>query len=222
MAAVPAKTVASPSVRLHLKPPPSIIKTSPTETQTTTTTIAGATVQKVKKKKPLIVNRPPAVKPRNRKPVGSSVGVGGKKTMKNVDCFPIPLAFLYRDPRPTMIRRLAAAAGSGGGGGGGGVGGGAGGGASGGGGDHWEETDGDGLPIKETAEQLREKKTLYAANMAQAQAFQNNYKFTDASSALTKVKSKLHVLFFVLVSFIHYSCHNYQKVEFKSLTDYLS
>lgn len=212
MAAVPAKTVAShSSVRLHLKPPPSIIKTSPTETQTTTIA-AGATVQKVKKKKPTIVNRPPAVKPRNRKPVGPSVGVGGKKTMKNVDCFPIPLAFLYRDPRPTMIRRLAAAAGNGGGGGG------AGGGASGGGSDHWEETDGDGLPIKETAEQLREKKTLYAANMAQAQAFQNNYRFTDASSALTKVKSKFHVLFFLFITFFYslFMSQLNKKMEFKS------
>lgn len=159
----------------------------------------AATVQKVKKKKPLIVNRPPAVKPKNRKPIGSNVGVGGKKSMKNVDCFPIPLAFLYRDPRPTMIRRLAAAGGGGGGGGVGGVGG-----ASGGGGvgDHWEETDGDGLPIKETAEQLREKKTLYAANMAQAQAFQNNYRFQDAQSALTKV-----ILIKALL-FHHYLCHN--------------
>jgi hypothetical protein len=179
--AAPPKAVASPAVRLLLKP----------ATTTTNTTVAVAAAQttqtapKPKKKKPLIVNRPPAVKPKNRKPIGCS-SVGGKKLMKNADCFPIPLAFLYRDPRPTMGRRLAAA------GGGNGVGGvsGISGGASGGGGgvaDHWEETDGDGLPIKETAEQLREKKTLYAANMAQAQAFQNNYRFQDAQSALTKV-----------------------------------
>ena len=150
-------------------------------TAATQTTATPPPVQKLKKKKPMIVNRPPAVKPKNRKPIGSSVGVGGKKVMKNADCFPIPLAFLYRDPRPIMIRRLAA---------GGGVGGGVGGGGASncaGVGDHWEETDGDGLPIKETAEQLREKKTLYAANMAQAQAFQNNYRFHDAQSALTKV-----------------------------------
>lgn len=171
--AASSNTVAS-SMRLPLKPSaPASPKTTPAQV---------ATPKKmVKKKKPLIVNRPPAVKPKNRK-VTAGIAGGGKKTIKNGDCFPIPLAFLYRDPRPTMARRLAAGAAGGGGGNGGAPGsGGAG------GGDHWDEADSDGLPIKETAEQLREKKTLYAANMGQAQAFQNKYRFRDAESALTKV-----------------------------------
>lgn len=174
--AASSKTVAS-SVRLALKPP---APSSPKTTQTTTQT------KMVKKKKPLIVNRPPAVKPKTRK-VNANIaaGVGAKKTTKSGDGFPIPLAFLYRDPRPILSRRLAGG-GAGAGGGHGDVSG-SGGGGGGGGGGHWDETDGDGLPIKETAEQLREKKTLYAANMAQAQAFQNNYRFRDAESALTKV-----------------------------------
>lgn len=113
------------------------------------------------------------------------------------DSFPIPLAFLYRDPRPAAARRNAA----GGGGGRGGAGGG--GGAYGGGGtsnDHWGETDADGMPVKETASQVREKKTLYTANMAQAQAFVNNYRFPDAMTALTKVRPLALIIYTSLSS----------------------
>jgi hypothetical protein len=49
----------------------------------------------------------------------------------------------------------------------------------------------DGLIIKETAEQRREKKTLFAANMGQAQAFESRFRYHDADAAFTKVKMTL-------------------------------
>ena len=45
----------------------------------------------------------------------------------------------------------------------------------------------DGLTIKETAEQRREKKTLFAANMGQAQAYDSRFRYHDADAAFTKV-----------------------------------
>ena len=148
--------------------------------QPPTTSAQPPSILKKKKKKPLIVNRPPAVKPTAKdRRKGPNSKNAGKKAL-NSDGFPIPLAFLYRDPRPkTMGGRRA-------GGGSGGAIDYSSGGAT---GDNWGDTDGDGLPMKETAEQVREKKTLYAANMAQAQAFQNNYRFQDARNALTKVRT---------------------------------
>ncbi len=168
----PPATTTTVGVKLIPPTPPAQPTTEPTS------------ILKKKKKKPLIVNRPPAIKPtvksRRTGPNGKN---GGKKALNNNDGFPIPLAYLYRDPRPN--RRTGGGAGGGGGSGSGAIDYGSGG-AS---GDNWGETDGDGLPMKETAEQVREKKTLYAANMAQAQAFQNNYRFQDAQNALTKVRS---------------------------------
>lgn len=139
--------------------------------------------KKKKKKKPAVISRPPAVKPKNVRVGGAGGKIGGKKSSHGAEFFPIPLTFLYRDPRPNVGRRNAGGVSSGVAPGAGGMDYG-GGGSS---GDQWTDTDGDGLPIKETAEQVREKKTLYSANMAQAQAFLNNYRFTDARSALNKV-----------------------------------
>lgn len=125
----------------------------------------ATTANKPKKKK--LVNRPPAVK----KP--SPGGPNSKKNKKGAGVaresgFPIPLSFLYRDPRPSPRRNA-------------------------GGGDYsqggmLDDPDAEGLPIKDTPEQIREKKTLYAANMAQAQAFLSQLRYTDARIALNKVR----------------------------------
>lgn len=94
-------------------------------------------------------------------------GAGKKKKatggMNEGGWFPIPLSFLYRDPRPSPRR---------------------------GGADYFGQSadpDSEGLPVKETPEQMREKKTLYSANMAQAQAFLGQLRYSDARLALTKV-----------------------------------
>ena len=42
--------------------------------------------------------------------------------------------------------------------------------------------------MKETPEQIREKKTLYAANMAQSRAFLGQLRYADARFALNKVQ----------------------------------
>lgn len=188
MAAPAARpALLKPPSSVHLMPPSSATPPAPsTQPQTGNTTLTTTlpqpqTKKKKKKKTDPTANRPPPVKTNNGRTVGA--GSKSKKSSHGADLFPIPLTFLYRDPRPNMGRRNAGAAAAGGGGGGGLEYGG--GGTS---GDQWGETDGDGLPIKETAEQVREKKTLYSANMAQAQAFANNYRFQDAQTALTKVR----------------------------------
>lgn len=166
---------------------PAVVRLTP---PTPTGKATGSSVEQKakKKKKPAVVNRPAPVD----KPTASKGGKGGKKKANSgAEQFPIPLTFLYRDPRPNAGGRRGQGA-AGGGGGGAALDYGSGG-AS---GDQWNEMDGDGLPIKETAEQLREKKTLFTANMAQAQAFQNNYRFLDAQGALNKVRyfiSKNHL-----------------------------
>lgn len=160
---------------------PAAVRLTP-PTPTNKTPASSVDQKNKKKKKPAVVNKPPPV---DKPIVNRSVGAGGKggkkKSNQGAEQFPIPLTFLYRDPRPNAGRR---GQGAGGGGGGGAALDYGSGGAS---GDQWHEMDGDGLPIKETAEQLREKKTLFTANMAQAQAFQNNYRFQDAQGALNKV-----------------------------------
>lgn len=104
----------------------------------------------------------------------------GKAARSAPDGFPIPLAYLYRDPRPAMVRRQAKAAAAA-----------AGSDSAGQGGDHWTDTDGDGMPIKETTERQREKRTLYTANMAQAAAFEAKYRHGDARDACTRVSGAL-------------------------------
>lgn len=121
------------------------------------------TVPKKKKKK--FVNRPPAVKkPTEKNKKGKKGGLVGKESG-----FPIPLSFLYRDPRPSPRRNAAGDYSLGGGLG---------------------DEDVEGLPLKETPEQIREKKTLYSANMAQAGAFLTQLRYADARMALTKVTKK--------------------------------
>lgn len=118
---------------------------------------------------------PPAVKSPNKKTAASKKLPAGKKGARNAapsDGFPIPLSYLYRDPRPAIVRRQQQAAAS----------------AP----DcqvSWSETDGDGMPIKETPERLREKKTLFTANMAQASAFEAKHRHGDARDACTRVSA---------------------------------
>ncbi len=123
------------------------------------------TISEPKKKKKKFVNRPPAVKKPSEKNKKGKKGAGAGKESG----FPIPLAFLYRDPRPSPRRNAAGDYSLGGGLG---------------------DEDAEGLPLKETPEQIREKKTLYSANMAQAGAFLTQLRYADARLALTKVKRK--------------------------------
>ena len=126
---------------------------------------AGGAQQQTKKKKKLAGRPPVAVAGKNG---GKKKAAGGNEG----GWFPIPLAFLYRDPRPSPRR---------------------------GGADYFGQPgdpDSEGLPLKETPEQLREKKTLYQANMAQAQAFLGQLRYNDARLALTKVRRHLCATFF--------------------------
>ena len=98
---------------------------------------------------------------------------GARNAAHHTDGFPIPLSYLYRDPRPAIVRRQQQAAVT----------------SSSDGQANWSETDQDGMPIKETPERIREKKTLYTANMAQANAFESKHRHGDARDACTRVSA---------------------------------